>query len=106
MSENWKVTQRATDTPDAPGSELPAIIADEHGRAIARTSGKFGTAAAENEVAALMAAAPVLGAALYDLAILVGAIYADGTAAPLSGLRQGDEAGNARRALHAAGMLK
>lgn len=62
----WHVAQLATNTPDAPGTERAAIVADTRGNNVASISLRGG-AANDNANAALIAAAPTLLVLLTDI---------------------------------------
>lgn len=68
----WHVSCLATDTPNAPGSETLATVADLLGHTVA-TLARRGAAANDNANARLIAAAPAMLAALKELAAIAEA---------------------------------
>lgn len=71
--QRWHVSQLATDSPDSPGDELPAIVVrggplELYRPEVCRTRTTYATAEYENAAAHMIAAAPEMLAALEALA--------------------------------------
>jgi hypothetical protein len=95
--QSWRVEQLATDAPDNPGAELPAIVTRHSGGTfrpeVCRTRATYGAAEYENAAARLIASAPDLLAALETLTDAVSEIRAAGIS--FASLNNADDAGRA-----------